>query len=114
RGRRATRVGRVRPRVLPRPRAPARLRGRDAALGRSALAARLDPELAARVEHGHQADDAAVALDPAPREGGEGHALAGDEVDLAADVLEADDPVAEQRAVAGLPVREVVGRLAPG
>src|SRR4051812_5908365 len=76
--------------------------------------ARLDAVIARRVDDRDEADDAAVALDPAPGEGGEGDALAGDLVDVAADVLEADDAVAEQGAVAGLPVREVVGHLAAG
>ena len=35
-----------------------------------------------------------VALLPAPREGGEGDPLAGDGVDVATDVLEADDDFA--------------------
>src|SRR3954462_7723423 len=74
----------------------------------------LDAVLAGRVDDGDEADDAAVALDPAPGEGGEGDALAGDLVDVAADVLEADDAVAEQGAVARLPMREVVGHLAAG
>src|SRR5919112_592517 len=74
----------------------------------------LDAVLAARVHDRDEADDAAVALDPAPREGGEGDAFAGDLVDVAADVLEADDAVAEQGAVARLPVGEVVGDRAAG
>src|SRR4051812_3586450 len=76
--------------------------------------ARLDAVIARRVDDRDEADDAAVALDPAPRERGERDALAGDLVDVAADVLEADDAVAEQRPVARLPEREVLGHLAPG
>src|SRR3954470_21179475 len=77
-------------------------------------AARLDAVVAGRVDDRDEADDAAVALDPAPGERGEGDALTGDLVDVAADVLEAADAVAEQGPGAGLPGGEVVGDLAAG
>src|SRR5574341_959962 len=74
----------------------------------------LDAVLAGRVDDCHQADDGAVAVLPADWEGGEGAAPAGDLVEVAADVLEADDAVAEELAVAGLPLGEVVAGVAPG
>src|SRR3954469_6825454 len=45
----------------------------------------LDAEVTRRIQDRDQPHDAAVALDPAPRKGGERHALARDRVDLAAD-----------------------------
>src|SRR5690349_17878658 len=74
----------------------------------------LDAVLAAPVDDGHQAHDATVALLPAPREGGESDALAGDLVDVAADVLDAADAGGEDRRVARLPIREVLDHLAAG
>src|SRR6185503_15542623 len=70
--------------------------------------AAFDAILALRVDHGDQADDAAVAAIPVPREECEGAAPAGDLVEVAADILDAEDAVLEQDAVHRLPLREVV------
>src|SRR6267154_4991592 len=75
---------------------------------------RLDAVLAGRIEHRDQAHDAAIALGPAPREAGEGDALAGHLVDLPADVLEAADAGRQDGAVAGLPLREVLQHVVAG
>src|SRR5580692_11996590 len=77
-------------------------------------ATRFNAELAGGVEHGHQAHDAAIPLLPAPGERGERHALAGDLVDIPADILEATDSRRENRIMAGLPVRKVLDDLVSG
>ena len=51
---------------------------------------------------------------PAPRERGESDALSGHFVDLASDVLEADDAVAQEMAVAWFPEGEVLGNVTAG
>src|ERR1700716_2876137 len=71
-------------------------------------ASRFDPVLAARVQHRHQAHDAAIAFRPAPREARKGHALTGHEVDLAADILEAANARRQDGAVTRLPFRKVL------
>jgi hypothetical protein len=60
------------------------------------------------VGDGDETNDAAVAAIPVPREKREGAALAGDLVDVAADVLDAEDAVLEQDAVDRLPLRKVI------
>ncbi len=65
------------------------------------------------VGDGDQADDAAVAAVPVPREEREGAALARDLVDITADILDAENAVLEQDAVHRLPFREVVLPVAP-
>src|ERR1700752_4768311 len=73
----------------------------------------LDAIGALGIDDGDQADDAAVAAIPVPREEREGAALARDLVDVAADILDAEDAVLEQDAMHGLPFREVVLPVAP-
>src|SRR3954470_19813216 len=68
----------------------------------------LDTIGALGVGDGDETNDAAVAAIPVPREKCEGAALAGDLVDVAADVLDAKDAVLEQDAVDRLPLREVI------
>src|SRR5262249_54942281 len=68
----------------------------------------LDPVGALGVDDGDQANDAAVAALPIPREQREGAALAGDLVDVAADILDAEDAVLEQDAVDRLPVGKIL------
>src|SRR5262249_59505793 len=68
----------------------------------------LDPVGAFGVDDGDQPNDAAVAPLPVPRKQREGAALAGDLVDVAADVLDAQDAVLEQDAVDRLPVRKIL------
>src|SRR6478672_11232199 len=67
-----------------------------------------DPVAALRIDDRDQADDAAVAALPVPGEERKGAASAGDLVDVAADVLDAENAVLEQDAVHRLPIREVV------
>src|SRR5262249_52727456 len=52
--------------------------------------------------------DAAVATIPIPRKISERAALAGDLVDITADILDAHDPILEQDAVNRLPFRKVI------
>src|SRR6516165_4360850 len=66
-----------------------------------------------RVDDGDEPDNAAVAAFPVPREQREGAAPAGDLVDVAADILDAENAVLEQNAVDRLPVREVILPVAP-
>src|SRR5262247_1720776 len=66
------------------------------------------------IEHRDDAQRAALAVGPAPREGKEGAALAGDLVDVAADVLDAGNAVGHHDLVRRLPVREVVDDVAAG
>src|SRR5690242_21184481 len=51
---------------------------------------------------------------PAPRKGKEGAALAGDGVELAADVLDPRDAVPHHDFVRRLPEREILDDVAPG
>src|SRR5256885_3351850 len=67
-----------------------------------------DPVGALRVDHGDEADNAAVAAVPVPREEREGAAPPGHLVELAADVLDAEDAILEQNAMHRLPLREVL------
>src|SRR5207248_8096412 len=64
----------------------------------------LDAVVLRFVEHRDETDDAAVAAVPVPREEGEGDALAGHRVEVAADVLNAENAVGEELAVHGLPL----------
>src|SRR5262245_2489234 len=80
-------------------------------LGMSVFA-RLQPIMPRRIQDRHQADHAGVALEPFPREALEGAALAGDGVEVAADVLHRRDPGGEQGAVRRVPLGEVGDRLA--
>src|SRR5437016_2869465 len=57
---------------------------------------------------------AALAVRPAPRERKEGAALAGDLVDVAADILDAGDAVGHHDLVRRLPMREVLDDVAAG
>src|SRR5262245_19445193 len=66
------------------------------------------------IEHRDDAQRAALAVGPAPREGKEGAALAGDLVDVAADVLDPGDAVGHHDLVRRLPVGEIVDDVAPG
>src|SRR5262249_2595012 len=68
----------------------------------------LDAVRALGIDDRDQAGDAAVAALPVPREQREGAAPARDLVDVAADVLDAEDAVLEQDAVHRLPLREVL------
>src|SRR5262249_61267272 len=78
----------------------------------SELLPALDAILAFRIDDRDEADDAAVAAVPIPREEREGAALAGDLVEVAADILDAEDAVLEQLVVHRLPLREVIGPVA--
>ena len=75
---------------------------------------RLESKALLRVEHRDHAQRAAFAVRPAPREREEGAALAGDLVDVAADVLDARDAVGHHDLVRRLPVREVLDDVAAG
>src|SRR4051812_44076939 len=82
---------------------------RRRAFGRSSeLLPLLDPVGAFGVGDGDQTNDAAVAAIPVPWEKREGAALPGNLVDVAADVLDAEDAVLEQDAVDRLPLREII------
>src|SRR5689334_17996809 len=70
--------------------------------------ARFDAVFLAPVDHGDEADDAAIAAVPVPREECEGAALAGDRIEITADILDAEDAVLEQDLVHGLPFREIL------
>ena len=78
------------------------------------VVARLDAVRALRIGDRDEADDAAVATAPAPGEGSEGHALACHLIDIAADILESVDAVAEDLAMARLPQGELIGDLLAG
>src|SRR5262249_9151875 len=67
----------------------------------------LDPIGALGVDYRDQANDAAVAALPVPGKQREGAALAGDLIDVAADVLDAQNAVLEQDAVHRLPVGKI-------
>src|SRR5262249_12407666 len=75
---------------------------------------RFEPERLLRVEHRHHPQRAALPVRPAPREREERAALAGDLVDVAADVLDARDAVGHHDLVRRLPIREVLGDVAAG
>src|SRR5262245_40487607 len=83
---------------------------------RSAIAssAGLEAERLRRVERRHHAQRAALAVRPAPRERKARAPLAGELVDLAADVLDAGDAVGHHDLVRRFPVREVVDDVAAG
>src|SRR5450432_3490472 len=68
----------------------------------------LDPIGAFGIGDRHQADDAAVALLPVPGKQREGDAPAGDLVEIAAHVLDAENAVLEQDAMHRLPFRKIV------
>src|SRR5262245_64789520 len=68
----------------------------------------VDPELLARVSDRDQPHDAAVAALPVPRKERKRAAPPGDLVDVAADILDAENAVLEQDAVHRLPFREIV------
>src|SRR5450432_2562600 len=68
----------------------------------------LDPIGTFGIGDRHQADDAAVALLPVPGEQREGDAPAGDLVEIAAHILDAQDAVLEQDAMHRLPFRKIV------
>src|SRR3954451_11401493 len=88
--------------------APRRPSPRKISARSSELLPLLNSIAALRIDHRHQADDAAVTAIPIPREEREGAALAGDLVDIAADVLDAEDTVLEQDAMHRLPFRKVL------
>src|SRR3954451_10179613 len=88
--------------------APRRPSPRKISARSSELLPLLDSIAALRIDHRHQPDDAAVATIPVPREEREGAALAGDLVDVATDVLDAEDTVLEQDAMHRLPFREIL------
>src|SRR4029079_7603036 len=67
-----------------------------------------DPVAALGVDDSDKPDDAAVAAIPVPREERERAAPAGDLVEVAADVLDAENAVLEQDAVHRLPFGKVV------
>jgi hypothetical protein len=73
-----------------------------------------DPEIPAWIRDRHETHDTAVALLPAPWEGGKRHSLAGDLVDVAAYVLEATDARRQNRVVAGFPLGEILDYFAAG
>src|SRR5262245_5455948 len=75
---------------------------------------RREPELLLRIDRSDDAQCAALAVRPAPRKREERAALAGDGVDVAADVLDARNAVRHHDLVRGLPVREVVDDMAAG
>src|SRR4051794_35666301 len=66
------------------------------ASGASEALTGFDAVLLALVDHRHEANDAAVAAIPVPREEREGAALAGHGVEIAADVLDAENAVGEE------------------
>src|SRR5262249_61820997 len=74
----------------------------------------LEAEGLVGIDDGDPAQRAALAVGPAPREGEEGAALAGDLVDVAADVLDAGNAVGHHDLVRRLPVREVVDDMTAG
>src|SRR5580658_2446349 len=74
----------------------------------------LDAVLARRIENRNQSHDAAIAAGPAPGETGKGYALAGDGIDLPANILEAADPGGQNRAMAGLPFRKILQHVVAG
>src|SRR5262245_44518502 len=74
----------------------------------------LEAEGLVGIDDGDHAQRAALAVGPAPREGDEGAALAGDLVDVAADVLDAGNATGNPDLVRRLPVREVVDDVAAG
>ena len=88
--------------------APRRASRRRSAWRASERLAVLDAVLLAAVDHRDEPDDAAVAAIPVDREEGEGAALAGDRVEIAADILDAEDAGLEDLLVDRLPFREVV------
>src|SRR3954447_7000786 len=88
--------------------APRRLSPRKISAQSSELLPLLNSIAALWVDHRDQADDAAVAAVPVPGEEREGASLAGDLVDIAADVLDAEDTVLEQDAMDRLPFRKVL------
>src|SRR5262249_57132463 len=74
----------------------------------------LEAEGLVGIDDGDHAQRAALAVGPAPREGEEGAALAGDPVDVAADVLDAGNAVGHHDLVCRLPVRKVVDDMTAG
>ena len=91
---------------VPSPSSARRACVRPCCLGRREERPLLDAVGWPRIGDRHQADDAAVAAIPVPREEREGEALAGDLVDVAADILDAENAVLEQDAVHRLPFGE--------
>src|SRR4029078_9623444 len=75
---------------------------------------RLEAERLRRIEHRHHPQRAALAVRPAPGEREEGAALAGDLVDIPADVFDAGDAVGHHDLVRRLPVRKVVNDVTTG
>src|SRR5580692_13160182 len=70
--------------------------------------AALDAVLALGIDDGNQANDAAAATIQVPRKKRESAAPAGDLVEIAADILDAEDAVVEQDTVHRLPFRKVI------
>src|SRR5438128_1404310 len=60
------------------------------------------------VEHGNDAQGAAFALRPTPGKGQERAALAGNLIDVAADILDAGNAVGHHDLVRRLPVRKIL------
>src|SRR5262249_60105681 len=73
----------------------------------------LDAVFTLGIDDGCQPYNAAVAPLPVPREEREGAAPAGDLVDVAADVLDAQDAVGEQLSVHRLPFGKILLPVAP-
>src|SRR5262249_49243418 len=67
-----------------------------------------DAGLLTAVDHGDQPDEAAVATIPVDREEGEGAAFAGHRVEIAADILDAEDARLEDLLVHRFPFGKVV------
>ncbi len=73
-----------------------------------------EPIIAGRIEDRDQPDHAGVALVPFPGEALERAALAGDLVEIGADVLDGRNAGGEQRLVRRIPLGKILDRLAPG
>src|SRR5580704_867929 len=67
-----------------------------------------------RIEHGDDAQRAALALRPAPRKREEAAAAAGDGIDIAADILDAGNAVGHHDLVRRLPVRKIFDDVMAG
>src|SRR5258705_1696566 len=75
---------------------------------------RLKSKALLRIEHCDHTQGATFAIRPAPREREERATLAGDLVDVAANVLDARDAVGHHDLVRGLPIREILDDVAAG
>src|SRR5580692_10218267 len=79
-----------------------------------ALPPRFETKRLLRIEHGDDAQRAALAFRPAPWKGEERAAAAGDLVDIAADILDAGNAVGHHDLVRRLPVRKIFDDVTAG